>query len=107
VEGLIVAAGLAAEMPRLMGGDRARAEALFRRALEVDPHHTGGRLELARLYLATRRWRDAERELQGVMQEPAPTDRPRWTLSDAPRARALLAELHRRGDLPGAPPQAP
>ena len=107
VDGLILAASLAAEMPAFMGGDRAKAEALFRRALEVDPHQTGGRLELARLYLATRRWRDAELELRRVLEEPAPTDVARWTVSDAPRARALLAELYDRGRLPGPPPQSP
>lgn len=107
VEGLIVAAGLAAEMPRFMGGDRARAEALFKRALQVDPHQTGGRLELARLYIATRRWGEAQRELQRVVEEPSPTDRPRWTVSDAPRARALLADLYSQGWITGPPPQAP
>ncbi len=107
VDGLILAASLAAEMPGFMGGDRAKAEALFRRALEVDPHQTGGRLELARLYIATRRWRDAQRELQRIVEEPEPTDVPRWTVSEVPRARALLAELYDRGRLTGAPPQAP
>ena len=108
VEGLILAGGLAAEMPRFMGGDRAKAEALFKRALEVDPHRTGGRLELARLYIATRRWRDAQRELQRVVEEPAPTDVPRWTVSEVPRARALLAELYGRGRVTDeAPPQSP
>jgi tetratricopeptide (TPR) repeat protein len=107
VEGLILAGGLAAEMPSFLGGNRAKAEALYKRALEVDPHHTGGRLELARLYIATRRWRDAERELQRVVAEPSPTDRPRWTISEVPRARALLTELYDRGRLPGPPPQSP
>jgi predicted Zn-dependent protease len=102
VEGLILAGGLAAELPALMGGDRAKAEALFKRALETDPRQTGGRLELARLYLATKRWRDAERELTRVVDEPAPTDLPRWTVSDRPRARALLAELADRGRAPTA-----
>jgi tetratricopeptide (TPR) repeat protein len=107
VDGLILAASLAAEMPRFLGGDRAKAEALFKRALEVDPHMTGGRLELARLYIATRRWRDAQRELQRIVEEAAPTDVPRWTVSEMPRARALLAELYDRGRLTGAPPQSP
>jgi tetratricopeptide (TPR) repeat protein len=107
VEGLILAGGLAAEMPGFMGGDRTKAEALFKRALEVDPHQTGGRLELARLYIATKRWRDAHRELQRVVEEPAPTDVPRWTVSEAPRARALLAELYDRGRVTGAPTQSP
>jgi tetratricopeptide (TPR) repeat protein len=107
VEGLILAASLAAEMPAFMGGDRAKAEALFKRALEVDPHQSGGRLELARLYLATRRWHEAQRELQGVVDEPTPTDLPRWMVSERPRAQGLLAELHERGRIRGGAPQAP
>ena len=106
-QGLIVAAGLAAELPAMMGGDRAKAEALFRRALEIDPHLTGGRLELARFYLATRRWRDAERELMRVRDETAPTDRPRWLVTDRPRARALLEELQSLGRATPASPEAP
>lgn len=107
VEGLILAGGLAAELPGFMGGDRAKAEALFKRALEVDPHQTGGRIELARLYLGTKRWRDAERELTRVVDESAPTDLPRWTMSDRPRARALLAELTDRGRGTTGPREAP
>lgn len=106
VDGLIVAGGLAAELPAFLGGDRNRAEALLRGALAADPHQTGGRLELARLYLASRRWRDAARELQRIVDEPAPTDLPRWTVSDLPRARALLTELYERGRVTG-PPQSP
>jgi tetratricopeptide (TPR) repeat protein len=106
VDGLILAAGLAAEVPRFLGGDRDRAEALFKRALEVDPHQTGGRLELARLYLNSRRWADAHRELQRVLAEPTPTDLPRWTVHDRPRARALLTELYQRGRVT-TPTEAP
>jgi tetratricopeptide (TPR) repeat protein len=103
VDGLVLAASLAARMPRVLGGNREKAEALFRRALELDPHHTGGRLELARLYVATRRWRHAERELQLVLNDPSPTDLPRWTMSERARARALLSEVYERGGLTGAP----
>jgi len=103
VEGLILAASLAARMPRVLGGDRAKAEVLFRQALELDPHHTGGRLELARLYVATRRWRQAERELQLVLNDPSPTDLPRWTVSERARARTLLIEVYERRGITGAP----
>jgi tetratricopeptide (TPR) repeat protein len=106
VGGLIVAAGLAAEMPGFMGGDRAKAEVLFKRALEVDPRQTGARLELARFYLAGKRWPEAQRELQLVVDEQAPADLPRWTVSERPRARALLAELYERGRIT-TPPQSP
>lgn len=93
VEGHTLAGGLAAELPGMLGGDRSRAEEHFRKALDADPRRTGTRVELARLYIATRRYADAERELQRVVEEPAPSDLPYWTLSDRPRARALLAGL--------------
>jgi tetratricopeptide (TPR) repeat protein len=107
VEGLILAGGLAAGLPHFMGGDRAKAETLFGHALDLDPHQTGGRLELARLYASERRWVDAARELHAVMDEPAPTDRSRWVMSDMPRARTMLFELRERGRVPAIPPQSP
>jgi predicted Zn-dependent protease len=93
VEGNTLAGGLAAELPAMLGGDRSRAETHFRRALEADPRRTGPRVELARLYITQRRYAEAERELERVVEEPAPSDLPFWTLSDLPRARAMLAGL--------------
>ncbi|HXU88004.1 MAG TPA: TRAP transporter TatT component family protein [Methylomirabilota bacterium] len=93
VEGHTLAGGLDAELPVMLGGDRDRAEQHFQRALATDPRRTGTRVELARLYIAIRRYADAERELMRVLEEPAPSDLPYWTLSDRPRARALLASL--------------
>ena len=93
VEGNTLAGGLAAELPTMLGGDRARAETYFRTALGADPRRTGPRVELARLYIATRRYADAQRELDRVLRETAPSDLPYWTLSDEPRARALLASI--------------
>ncbi len=107
VEGLILAASLAAEMPGFLGGDRTRAETLFKRALEIEPHQTGGRLELARFYVNARRWREAQRELQRVVDDPEPTDLPRWTVSERPRARAMLSEVYERGRLTGPSTQSP
>ena len=104
VDGLLLAGGILAHLPPLMGGDRARAETYFKRALELDPHKTGARMELAQLYLASRRWNDARQELERVVDEAAPTDRPRWTVREAPRARALLVQLAAR-DRPA--PQSP
>lgn len=104
VDGLILAGGILANVPRLMGGDRTKAEANFRRALELDPHKTGARLELAELYLELRRANEARIELQRIVDEPAATDLPRWTVSEAPRARALLAELAARDRPSGQAP---
>jgi len=106
-QGLVLAGGLAADLPAMMGGDKAKAEVFFKRALELDPKLTGGRLELARLYIATRRWPEAQHELQSIVDETAPTEPPRWAMSDRPRALALLADLRERGRIPGAPTQLP
>src|SRR5437867_8441104 len=56
VDGLVLAGALANGLPGFLGGDRAKAESYFQRALEIDPHHTSARLELARFYIAGRRW---------------------------------------------------
>ena len=105
VDGLILAGGILANVPRLMGGDRSKAEAHFRRALELDPHKTGARIELAELYIELRRWNDARTELQRILDERTPTDLPRWTVTEEPRARGLLADIVARDPRPGS--QAP
>jgi hypothetical protein len=55
VEGHTLAGSLAAELPGLLGGNPARAEEQFRRALELDPRRAGVRVQLARLYVANKR----------------------------------------------------
>ncbi len=94
--GLVAAGAVAAALPGLLGGDKTKAESQFGTALEVDAHLTGGRLELARLYIATKRWSDARRELRRIVDETAPTDRPRWTVYEAPEARRLLESIRDR-----------
>jgi len=100
VDALILAGGILANVPRLLGGDRAKAEAHFKRALELDPHKTSGRIELAELYIDMRRWPEARLELQRVVEERAPTDLPTWTARELPRARQLLLELAEREPRP-------
>ena len=107
VGGLVLAGGLAAGLPKMMGGDRGKAEQFFTRALTIDPHETGGRLEFAKLYVAQNRWAEAARQLQTIIADDEPTDRPRWVMSDLPRAREMLFELRERGRVPGLPPQSP
>ena len=93
VDGHIMAGSIHRELPAILGGDRAEAERHFKAARALDPHLTGVRVELAQLYVNTGRLVEAREELQGVLDEPAPTDRPRWTLKEAPRARAMLESL--------------
>ena len=81
------------EVPRLAGGDREKAEAQFRKALEIDPHFTNARLDLARVLIAGGRYADARRELQAIVDEKQPQNVADWTVKDRPRARQLLESL--------------
>jgi len=81
------------EVPSLFGGDRARAEQQFRRALEIDPHFTVARVDLARTLIAGSRYADARRELQRVLDERTPNSIADWTAKDLPRARELLESI--------------
>jgi tetratricopeptide (TPR) repeat protein len=81
------------EVPRIAGGDRDKAEAVFRKAIEIDPHFTNARIDLARVHIANGRYADARRELQAVLDEKSPQNVADWTVRDAPRARQLLESI--------------
>jgi len=84
------------EVPGFAGGDRAKAEEHFKKALEFDPRFTNARVDLARVYIADARYADARRELQKVVAETKPTVVADWTVKDAPRARKLLESIKDR-----------
>lgn len=96
VEGHALAGSLAAELPRALGGDTRRAEEHFRRALSIDPHRAGVRVELARFYAAAGRYADARRELTQALEDPAPSDLPYWRIKVEPQARVLLESIKGR-----------
>lgn len=81
------------EVPGLFGGDRVKAEQQFRKALEIDPHFTVARVDLARVLIAGARYAEARQELQRVVDEPAPNSIADWTAKDLPRARQLIESL--------------
>jgi len=81
------------EVPRIAGGDRARAEEHFKKGLAIDPRFTVLRVDLARLYIATGRYPEARQELTRVLEERAPRIVADWTVKDAPRARTLLESI--------------
>jgi tetratricopeptide (TPR) repeat protein len=93
IEAHIMAGSIARELPVVLGGDRKEAEQHFKTAVRLDPKLTGARLELALLYIDMGRYPEARRELEAVLAERAPTDRPRWTRKEAPRARQLLESI--------------
>jgi len=93
IEAHIMAGSIARELPVLLGGDRQESEEHFKTAQRLDPRLTGVRIELAQLYVNMGRYAEARQQLQSVLNEKAPTDRPRWTLKEVPRARQMLESI--------------
>jgi predicted Zn-dependent protease len=93
IDAHIMAGSIARELPVVLGGDRKDAEEHFKAARRLDPRLTGARIELAQLYVNMGRYQEARQELQAVLDERAPTDRARWTLKEAPRARQMLEAI--------------
>ena len=93
IEAHIMAGSIARELPVVLGGSAKEAEEHFKTARRLDPRLTGARIELAQLYVNTGRYAEARRELEAVLAERAPTDRPRWTLKEVPRARQMLESI--------------
>jgi tetratricopeptide (TPR) repeat protein len=81
------------EVPGLLGGDIARAEAMFRRGLELDPHFTAMRVGLAKTLIRRGRVAEARRELERVLAESAPTNPANFTVQDLPEAKRLLESV--------------
>jgi tetratricopeptide (TPR) repeat protein len=92
----ILAGNVLLEVPGFAGGDRAKAEEHFKKALAIDPRFTNARVDLARVYIADARYADARRELQRVVDETSPSVIADWTVKDAPRARKLLESIKDR-----------
>ena len=93
VRGHSLAGNVMLELPGIVGGDRAKAEEHFRKALATDSRFTVARVDLARALIAGGRSDDARRELQRVIAERTPTLIADWTAKDLPRARALLESI--------------
>jgi tetratricopeptide (TPR) repeat protein len=81
------------EVPALFGGDLDKAEASFRKGLQQDPKFTNMRIGLARTLIKRKRYAEARRELELVLQERAPSNPADWTLKDVPQARAMLGSI--------------
>jgi tetratricopeptide (TPR) repeat protein len=84
------------ELPRVAGGDKDKAEATFRKAIEIDPHFTNARIDLARVLIVKGRHAEARAELQKVLAEKTPQNVADWTARDVPRAREILESIKGR-----------
>ena len=81
------------EVPRMLGGDLDKAEAMFRKGLAIAPHFTGLRVGLAKTLIKKGRLAEARQELETVLDEKSPANLADWTLKDVTQARELLRSL--------------
>jgi predicted Zn-dependent protease len=81
------------EVPAWLGGDLQKAEEMFRKGLELDPHFTHLRLGLAKALLKQGQAAEAQHELQAVLAERTPSNPAEWTMKDAAEARELLKAI--------------
>ncbi len=81
------------EVPGLLGGDLAKAEAMFRKGLELDPHFTAMRVGLAKTLIRRGQVAEARHELERMLADPAPTNRANFTVQDVPEAQKLLESI--------------
>lgn len=89
----IVAGNVDYEVPALLGGDLARAEKMFRKALAQDARFTAARVGLARTLAKQGKLAVARREARAVLAETAPRNPADWAVKDSRDARELLAGL--------------
>jgi tetratricopeptide (TPR) repeat protein len=81
------------DLPGLFGGDMAKAEQHFKKALEYDSHFTAARVDLAKLLIKKERYVEARRELRRVLDEKTPRTYSDWVVKDTKRARELLNSI--------------
>lgn len=81
------------EVPKLLGGDLQKAEEMFRKGLEQDPHFTAMRVGLGKTLIKLGRVSEAQRELRSVLEEKAPSNPADWALNDTSEVRELLEPL--------------
>ncbi len=93
VPGLALAGSFYLETPGVFGGDVPRAEGYLRRALELDPHFTRARVELARCLIERGRYDEARAELKRIIDEREPSYRADWVVRHRPTAERLLGEI--------------
>ncbi len=91
-----LAGSVYAEVPGLFGGDLDKSEEMFRKGLDLDPRYTGLRVGLAKTLIKKKRFDEARRELQAVLDEKAPRNPADWTVKDSRQAREILDSIKDR-----------
>jgi tetratricopeptide (TPR) repeat protein len=81
------------ELPGFVGGNLAKSEGYFKKAIECDPNYTLPRLDLAKVYVRQKRWPAARAQLDSLLATAEPTYPADAELDDKPEARGLLEQI--------------
>ena len=81
------------ELPRFFGGDLELAERYLRSAIELEPHLTILRVDLARVLIKRHRNEEAINELNKVLEEKKPKVYADWYVKDRKDAEELIVEI--------------
>jgi len=78
------------EVPGFAGGDIRKSVEYLTKGIELDPNYSLLHLDLAKTYIALKRWSDARDQLQAVLATENPTYPADTELDDKPDATKLL-----------------
>lgn len=81
------------EVPGLFGGSLDKAEEHLKKGLDLDPHATNIRVDLARLLIKRERYDEARKELRRVLAEKDPRSLPDYRAKHRKAAQELLESL--------------
>jgi tetratricopeptide (TPR) repeat protein len=81
------------EIPGFLGGDLKLSEKYLRQAIELDPHLTAIRVDLARVLVKRKRYEEARGELNRVLEEKEPRLYADWYVKDRKDAAELIDKI--------------
>lgn len=81
------------QLPGFLGGDLKLSERYIRQAIELDPHLTVARVDLAKVLIKRKQYEEARSELNGVLEEKEPKLYADWYVKDRRDAAELIADI--------------
>lgn len=81
------------ELPGFLGGNLELSENYIRQAIELDPHLTVVRVDLARVLIKRRKYEEARSALDEVLEEKEPKLYADWYVKDRRDATELMADI--------------
>jgi tetratricopeptide (TPR) repeat protein len=82
-------------LPNFMGGDLHLSEIYLRKAIALDPHLTTLKIHLAKTLIKQKRFAEAKKILEGVIEEKTPTVYADWKLNKE-MAEEMIIEIRKK-----------